>query len=145
VNIFTIGFTGKTAEEFFSLVGSANIKKLIDIRINRSSQMSGFAKEKDLGFFLEKLNGIEYVVNEELAPTKSLLSEYRERQIDWSTYSLSYLELLSRRSILSKFNQSYFDNSVLLCSEKAPIACHRVLLADFLKSNFNNVEIVHLT
>ncbi len=145
MNIFTIGFTGKTAEEFFSLVGSANIKKLIDIRINRSSQMSGFAKEKDLGFFLEKLNGIEYVVNEELAPTKSLLSEYRERQIDWSTYSLSYLELLSRRSILSKFNQSYFDNSVLLCSEKAPIACHRVLLADFLKSNFNNVEIVHLT
>ena len=145
MNIFTIGFTGKTAEEFFSLVGSANIKKLIDIRINRSSQMSGFAKEKDLGFFLEKLNGIEYVVNEELAPTKSLLSEYRERQIDWTTYSLSYLELLSRRSILSKFNQSYFDNSVLLCSEKAPIACHRVLLADFLKSNFNNVEIVHLT
>ena len=145
MNIFTIGFTGKTAEEFFSLVGSANIKKLIDIRINRSSQMSGFAKEKDLGFFLEKLNGIEYVINEELAPTKSLLSEYRDRQIDWSTYSLRYLELLSRRSILSKFNQSYFDNSVLLCSEKAPIACHRVLLADFLKSNFNNVEIVHLT
>ncbi len=145
MNIFTIGFTGKTAEEFFSLLDSANLNKLIDIRINRSSQMSGFAKEKDLGFFLEKLNGIEYVVNEELAPTKSLLSEYRKRQIDWSTYSSSYLELLSGRSILSKFNKSYFENSVLLCSENAPIACHRVLLADFLKTNFNDIQIVHLT
>lgn len=144
MKIYTIGFTGKTAEEFFSLVDTGNIRKLIDIRINRSSQMSGFAKERDLSFFLEKLNGIEYVVNEELAPTKSLLSEYRNRQIDWSTYSLNYMDLLRKRSILSKFNQSYFDDSLLLCSEKEPLACHRVLLSDYLKSNFNDVEIVHL-
>jgi uncharacterized protein (DUF488 family) len=144
LKIYTIGFTGKSAEEFFSLINPESMNKLIDIRINRVSQMSGFAKERDLGFFLERISGLDYVVNEDLAPTKSLLSEYRNKEIDWNTYSERYIDLLNQRKVLSSLDESYFDKGVLLCSEKDPIACHRVLLANHLERHFKDVEIAHL-
>ena len=51
--ICTIGFAGKTAEEFFSLLTEAGVTRLIDIRENRAGQLSGFAKYPDLEFFLK--------------------------------------------------------------------------------------------
>jgi len=56
----TIGFAGKTAEEFFSLLTQAGVKRLIDIRVNRHGQLSGFAKYPDLVFFLHEIAGIAY-------------------------------------------------------------------------------------
>ena len=52
--IFTIGFTGKNAEKFFSLLEDNNIKKLIDVRLNNVSQLAAFAKKDDLKYFLKK-------------------------------------------------------------------------------------------
>ena len=57
IRVFTIGFSGKSAEEFFTLLTQNSIKKLIDIRLNNSSQLSGFTNIKHLSYFL-KLNNI---------------------------------------------------------------------------------------
>ena len=46
--IYTIGFTQKTAEEFFRLLQEAGVRKLIDVRENRAGQLAGFAKFPDL-------------------------------------------------------------------------------------------------
>ena len=54
----TIGFAGKTAEEFFHLLEEAQVEKLIDIRLNRGGQLSGFAKHPDLEYFLKKLRAL---------------------------------------------------------------------------------------
>ena len=48
MKIFTIGFTKKTAKEFFEILRNNNIGKLVDVRLNNSSQLAGFAKGKDL-------------------------------------------------------------------------------------------------
>ncbi|WP_141095807.1 DUF488 family protein, partial [Escherichia coli] len=58
MNVFTIGFTKKSAEHFFNELKDNNVKKIIDVRLNNISQLSGFAKKNDLIFFLEKLCGI---------------------------------------------------------------------------------------
>lgn len=50
VTLYTIGFTKKTLEDFSNLLKDNKITKLIDIRLNRNSQLSGFAKEKDLKY-----------------------------------------------------------------------------------------------
>ena len=50
--LYTIGFTGTTAENFFKRLKENNISKLIDIRLNNKSQLSGFAKKDDIKFFL---------------------------------------------------------------------------------------------
>ena len=45
MKIYTIGFTGKTAEEFFGLLNSTDAKYLVDTRLNNRSQLAGFTKK----------------------------------------------------------------------------------------------------
>jgi uncharacterized protein (DUF488 family) len=144
MNLFTIGFTGKSAEKFFGLLESSKATKLIDIRINRTSQLAGFAKEQDLKFFLPKLVGMQYLVREDLAPTKELLASYRDKEITWEVFSQKYQGLVKERGTLESCTPADFENSVLLCSESEPEKCHRTLLAGLIVKRFPNLGITHL-
>ena len=144
MNLFTIGFTGKSAEKFFGLLESSKATKLIDIRINRTSQLAGFAKEQDLEFFLPKLARMEYLVREDLAPTKELLSSYRDKEILWEDFAQKYQDLIKVRGTLEKSSQTDFKNAVLLCSEREPEKCHRTLLAELITKKFPLLGVTHL-
>lgn len=53
---------------------------LVDIRLNPNGQLSRFAFEKDLPFFLDKLaDGCKYVHRVDLAPQNELLKEVRTK------------------------------------------------------------------
>ena len=144
MNLYTIGFTGKSAEQFFTLVSETKASRLIDIRINRTSQLAGFAKEQDLKFFIPQLTNMEYVVREELAPTKDLLASYRRQDIAWEQFAERYEQLLRERLLQNALSLEDFSNSILLCSEKEPEKCHRTLLANILIEQFPSLEIVNL-
>jgi uncharacterized protein (DUF488 family) len=144
MNLFTIGFTGKSAEKFFGLLESSKASKLIDVRINRTSQLAGFAKAQDLEFFLPKLAGMQYSVREDLAPTKELLASYRDKEIDWAEFSQKYQKLIKERGMLETFSPTDFDNSVLLCSEDEPEKCHRTLLAGLIIEKFPDFGVTNL-
>ena len=81
MKLFTIGFTKKSAKEFFELLTNNDIKKLIDIRLNNVSQLAGFSKGNDLKYFLKELCGIQYSHNVNLAPTKDILDDYKKKKI----------------------------------------------------------------
>ena len=51
MKIFTIGFTKKSAEQFFNLLKQPGLVRLVDARLNNVSQLAGFTKKDDLGFF----------------------------------------------------------------------------------------------
>ena len=78
IKLFTIGFTKKSAEQFFTMLSRAGVQRIIDIRLNNVSQLAGFAKRDDLRFFLKAICGADYVHLPELAPTKELLDAYRK-------------------------------------------------------------------
>jgi uncharacterized protein (DUF488 family) len=61
IEINTIGFTKKTAEQFFELVRGSGAKRVVDVRLNNVSQLAGFAKKKDLQFFLKEILDVDYV------------------------------------------------------------------------------------
>ena len=146
MKIYTIGFVGKTAEEFFSLLTRHHITKLIDIRLNNKSQLAGFTNIKHLPYFL-RLHGIDYEYLPMFAPTKELLDNYHHKKIGWQEYEIGFLQLLEKRKILDKIdNIEKFDNAVLLCSEPTADQCHRRLTAEYLQSNFptKEITIVHL-
>jgi len=144
----TIGFTGKTAEEFFRLLQEAQVEKLIDVRLNRVGQLSGFAKYPDLSFFLEKVASIRYSHEPQLAPTAELLDTYRDSK-DWAAYETGFLALMRERGVPQAFEAtSWPPHATLLCSEPGPEKCHRRLVADLLaahwRSQGHDVEIRHL-
>ncbi len=144
MTLYTIGFTKKSAKEFFSILNSNNIKRLIDIRLNNKSQLAGFAKSEDLQYFLKKIGQIDYVYMSKFAPTDELLDGYRKKQIVWDEYEKQYCSLLAERDVLKNKNVSIFDNACLLCSEPTAKQCHRRLAAEYIARANKNIKIIHL-
>ena len=144
MDLFTIGFTKKTARDFFELLTKAGVKRIIDTRLNNVSQLSGFAKRKDLEYFLQEIAGIEYIHLLDLAPTKDLLNPYKKKQTDWQTYEKSFLNLMKQRQIENKVTSDILDGGCLLCSEASPHHCHRRLVAEYLDNKLGNINICHL-
>ena len=143
MKLFTIGFTKTSAENFFSRLSRAHVKKLIDVRLNNVSQLSGFAKKDDLRFFAKAISGIEYEHLPELAPTQDILDAYKKSKGLWSIYAEKFLDLMARRKI-ENIDRSRLDGGCLLCSEDKPHHCHRRLVAEYLKGKWGDVEIEHL-
>ncbi|MFI5092158.1 MAG: DUF488 domain-containing protein [Candidatus Acidiferrum sp.] len=144
----TIGFAGKTAEEFFQLLEAAHVEKVVDIRQHREGQLSGFAKHPDLAYFLEKVARIGYSHDLQLAPTPELLKSYRETK-DWTAYETGFLDLMRERKIPQALDaHTWPPRAALLCSEPGPEKCHRRLVADLLATHWrtqgHSVEIRHL-
>jgi uncharacterized protein (DUF488 family) len=144
ISLYTIGFTGKTAETFFRLLQEAGVHKIIDTRINNRSQLAGFAKGADLKFFAQSLCGIGYEQNTDFAPTKELLAQYRAKKMSWNEYETAYLNLLDMRRIAQKTDIERLHRNCLLCSEHSPEKCHRRLLAEYLRQVQTDVKIIHL-
>ncbi len=139
----TIGFAGKSAEEFFTLLVKNNVKRLIDIRLNNKSQLAGFANYKHLPYLL-KLHDIDYIYKPEYAPNKELLDDYKKKKINWQEYEVRYINIISDRDVLQNINWDFFDNSVLLCSEPTAKMCHRRLFAEMLARENENIIIRNL-
>lgn len=143
MNLFTIGYTQKRAEEFFVLLTQNRVKKLIDIRLNNQSQLAGFANARHLPYLL-KIHNIVYEYKKEFAPTKELLKGYQDEKINWDEYKKQYNQILIDRDILEKLSILEFENAVLLCSEPIATQCHRRLVAEYITKHFENVNIKHL-
>lgn len=72
MEICAIGFTKKTAADFFNALRRAGVKRVLDIRLNNSSQLAGFTKREDLPFLLKEICGAEYLHEPLLAPTQPM-------------------------------------------------------------------------
>ncbi len=144
IKLYTIGFTKKSAEQFFTILRKAGVRRVIDIRLNNASQLAGFAKRDDLQYFLNELCGSEYIHRPDLAPTAELLKDYRDKAIDWDTYEHTFSKLLHGRASEKNIDREFLDMSCLLCSEAEAAHCHRRLVAEYLRDALGNIEICHL-
>lgn len=48
MKVFTIGFTKKTAGQFFEVLRQSGAKRVVDVWLNNVSQLAGFAKKESL-------------------------------------------------------------------------------------------------
>lgn len=143
MKLFTIGFTKTTAENFFHRLKMSGARKIVDVRLNNKSQLSAFAKKDDLAYFANTICGMSYEHMHKLAPTKDILDAYKKEKGSWEDYEEKFLSLMSQRRI-EQIDRESLDGGCLLCSEDKPHHCHRRLVADYLKTKWGNVEIVHL-
>lgn len=145
MEIYTIGFTKKSAAEFFETLKRAGIRRLVDVRLKNRSQLAGFTKAGDLQYFLQQICGAEYRHEPILSPTKEILDAYQKKQMPWEVYREAFLDLLTRREVETALDRRGFDlPTVLLCSEPDAEHCHRRLAAEYLAAKWGDVKIVHL-
>jgi uncharacterized protein (DUF488 family) len=144
ITLLTIGFAGKSAEEFFETLREAEVGRLVDVRLNNVSQLAGFTKKRDLPYFLHSIVGIAYAHEPLLAPTKDILDAYKKKQIDWTEYESRFKQLLQSRRPHEQFTPGELDRACLLCSEPTPERCHRRLVAEYFGEQWKDVAIRHL-
>jgi uncharacterized protein (DUF488 family) len=145
MEIYSIGFTQKTAAQFFGVLKDAGVKRVVDVRLNNASQLAGFSKREDLRYFLQALCGADYVHEPLLAPTQEMLDAYRKAKGSWEEYESSFLELIATRRIEEKLDREMFRvPTALLCSEPTADRCHRRLVLDYLREKWGDMEIQHL-
>lgn len=144
INLFTIGFTQKSAHQFFETLQKAGVRRIIDTRLNNVSQLAGFTKRPDLEYFLRQIGNIEYLHLLELAPSKDILDAYKKKGGDWKTYEKQFLQLIAERQIEQQVSAEILDGGCLLCSEPTPHHCHRRLVAEYLSRKLGTIKIHHL-
>lgn len=146
MKLYTIGFTKKTAEQFFTLLRDNGVDVLVDIRLKPDSQLSGFAKGRDLPYFLKNLANCDYRHMLSMAPTDDILSEYRGSKGSWQEYEIAFNQLLEERNLIAELDKSWWKAhaACLLCSEHEPDHCHRRLVAEYLAKHWSEMEIHHL-
>lgn len=146
LSLHTIGFTQKTAEQFFGMIRDADVDRIIDVRLKSDSQIAGFAKSPNLQFFAKELCGIDYHHLPFLAPSTPLFTSYKkEKTMGWPDFRDRFLDLMDERHVEEKVSRDLLDGACLLCSEHEPHECHRTLVAEYLRGRWNvAICLVHL-
>jgi uncharacterized protein (DUF488 family) len=145
MEVYSIGFTKKSAEQFFGILKKQGIQCLLDVRLNNVSQLAGFAKRDDLRYFLHQICNAEYIHEPLLAPTQEMLDSYKKHKGAWQDYEREFLELMAQRGIESTLDRAIFLRpTVLLCSELKSDRCHRRLVLEYLSVKWGDVQAVHL-
>ena len=145
MEIYSIGFTQKSASQFFGALKSAGIRRLMDVRLNNKSQLAGFTKNTDLPFFLRELCDASYIHEPLLAPTQEMLDDYKKKKGNWADYEELFLALMVKRDISNALDPRTFQEpTVLLCSEPTAEKCHRRLVLEYLQRHWDGLIIRHL-
>lgn len=142
--LYTIGFTRKSLRQFVDLLRGAGVDGVVDIRLNNTGQLAGFAKRDDLAFILETF-GIGYLEEKRLAPTPELLDTYH-RDHNWAAYETSFAALLRERPLddVLRGIEGRFQRPCLLCTEAEPDHCHRRLVAEAFQRLRPDLMVRHL-
>jgi uncharacterized protein (DUF488 family) len=144
MKLYTIGFTKSSAEDFFTRLQKAKVRRVVDVRLHNVSQLAGFAKRDDLRYFLETIAGIRYEHRPELAPTEEIFLDRRKKGADLAAFEKNFLRLMASRGVETTLTRATMDRACLLCSEDTPQYCHRRLVAEYLKGKWGDVTIEHL-
>lgn len=143
--IYTIGFTRRTAEDFFETLEENNIDEVVDVRLHNNSQLASFTKYPDLEYFLRKILNADYRHDLQLAPSKQLFDGYKNKIFDWFDYECEFAKLMYERKISEHIAKNYSAERkyCFLCAESSPENCHRRLVAEKFAEVFDS-KIIHL-
>jgi uncharacterized protein (DUF488 family) len=143
--IYTIGYKGKSLENFIGQLREAGVDGVIDVRLRNTSHLAGYTKRDDLMFLLREGFGIAYEHHPELAPTLESFASYRDKR-DWAAYIVSFLPLLEERTAdeIGREILARHGAPCLLCSEPTAERCHRRLIAEYWAERLPELTIVHL-
>ena len=130
---FTLGYEGRDLTEVLAIVRAEGIEQVLDVRENASSRKPGFGSEA-LQKALSEV-GVTY------AHLPDLGCEREARHALWrgeatERFRARYRQRLADRpeAVRGLFRQVRNARSMLLCMERDPSRCHRMVLAERLRA-----------
>jgi len=137
MKVYTIGYGGRSPEEFLGLLRDHGIKAVVDVRLRPDrSSMGAYAKAKDSDKGIEGLlsrAGIRYFSFVELG---NLFLDCDDWQVRYGLLMEKAGDLLTER--LLQIPQPL----CLLCAEKSAERCHRAIIAEHLAQS--GAEVKHI-
>jgi uncharacterized protein (DUF488 family) len=138
MKVFTVGYGGRSKEEFLSLIKSNGINTVVDIRLRPDRARIGFwskAKTADKG--IEGWLSEAGIVYKSLIELGNIFIEHPDWQERYEKMLNSCGELLTQRLI------NMLGPICLLCAERRVEECHRKMVAKFLARHYG-AEVHHL-
>lgn len=122
------------------VLNAVRVRTIWDIRQWRTSTYVSFYSGANLAAAL----GPRYEYHPEFAPTAEILAGYKDGRITWPDYERMYRELLATRHPTAGFVSADLDHICLFCAEKSAHQCHRRLAAEYIATQFPDIEIINL-
>lgn len=128
----TIGYEGKTIDEFIAELGAAGVELLIDVRAVAASRRPGFSKTALTGAVKER--GIDYLHLRALGTPKAGREAARKGRI--AEMRAIFEEQLATPEAELAIEQAHAaaseHHAALLCFERDAGGCHRAIVAERL-------------
>lgn len=134
--IFTIGYTAFQIDDFFDVLKKYSINSVIDVR---STPFSKFHSEYNSDVLSKELTkrGLAYRNYKKEFGARQLETKYYPRgYMDFSLFTKSDVFRSGLNKIVNASGMGY--RFVLMCAEKEPVTCHRVIMVarEFHKEGF---------
>ncbi len=135
--LFTIGYEGKSLEQFINELIQQDIRVLCDVRKNPLSRKFGFSKSK-LEHIVEKV-GIQYIG----IPDLGIDSEKRASLESPEDYRILFISYRTTLPSKTQFLDQIYDLLIskmrvaLMCYEKEPEMCHRSVIRNYIVEKYN--------
>jgi uncharacterized protein (DUF488 family) len=144
MNLFTIGYEGRSADELPSSVADSGVTTVVDVRDLPLSRKRGFSKTA-LASLLAGA-GVDYRHERRLGNPKPL-RDYVKTGGDWSWFASAFRERLGSAGealelVLSLTRRG--EVVCLLCYEADASRCHRSLVAEALAERDHGLVVRHL-
>lgn len=141
--VFTIGYEGRTINDFLVDLKANDIKLLADVREAPISRKRGFSKSA-LASALQDA-GIDYLHVRALGCPKAIRDAHRADH-DWQRYTRDYLDHLARQEadLAALDVHARQQRTALLCFEADFTRCHRTYVAHALQALAPR-EVLHIT
>jgi uncharacterized protein (DUF488 family) len=138
--LVTVGYEGRSVEEFMDRVVGEGVAVLVDVRQNAISRKPGFSK-RALAEHCQR-RGITYVHRPELGNPRDNRAAYRAGSAESRTRYLRHIE--ARGETLREIVRLLESRTVaVVCFEADHEECHRSLLAEQIRAASSQVSIFH--
>ena len=141
--MFTIGYEGRSLDDFLDVLAENKIEHLCDVRKNAISRKKGFSKTA----LTEALNA--ELIRYSHLPVFGIPSDERKAASGSKSLHLAMLDAYERKIVADSClvkSLAWIANKsriALMCYEKDPHMCHRGRIASVLKKSAN-IKIKHL-
>ena len=145
MNLFTIGFTRKSAETFFTCLEGAGVRRLIDVRLNNVSQLAGFAKRDDLRYFTRAICDADYLHAWSSRRPRPCSTTTGGQNGDWTSYERAFRGLLAERRDRANARAGAVRSRVPAVQRgSSRTTATGGVVADYLNEHWGGVTIEHL-